>query len=221
MTGAVQRRGIGEHNTVVTDFSLQEREHIRVKIRIIAYYMNLRRKELTMTREERNRYVVDNMRLIYSTLKPFRGMNNYDDLVQVGTLGMIESLDRMKGNEICTSYITSYIKGYVLKYINRIDVAIKPNARAKQGIDCGSLDNVLDDGTTFGDMMQDDNNMIDDVITICAYERMISKLSKKAQKPMRCLLSGYDTTDAAKICGLSYARVGQIKKMCDKKLVSA
>lgn len=222
MTGAVQRRGTGEHNTVVTDFSLQEREHIRVKIRIIAYCMNLRRKELTMTREDRNRYVIDNMKLVYSILKPFRCMHNYDDLVQVGTLGMIDALDRMKDNEIHTSYITRYVKGYVLRYINRVDIAIKPNARAKQRIDCGSLDKMLsDDGTTFGDMILDDNSLIDDVITKCAYEHMISMLSKKTQKPMLCLLSGYDTTDAAKICGISYERVSQIKKMCDKKLVSA
>ena len=86
-----------------------------------------------------------------------------------------------------------------------------------------SLDKIVnDDGDSYGDsFLEDRHDCIGELITMMDFEHMVDQLSPRTQKPMRCMLQGYGMTDTAKMCGISFERVRQIKKLCNRELVAS
>lgn len=71
-----------------------------------------------MTKEERNKIVEENMALVKSICGKYKALNSsldYDDLVQIGALGLIAAVDKFdktRGNKFST-FAYPYIKGYI------------------------------------------------------------------------------------------------------------
>lgn len=177
-----------------------------------------------MTREERNRFVEDNLKFVHHLLKPYNRLPNYEDYYMQGVLGMIDALDNMEG-EINKSYIGSYVTGYVKRYINRIDVPVTPISNRRgtyERVDCCSLNCSLGDDTsdTFEDVLADANDAIDDAITYADFKAAMDKTNVRNKKPFEFLLKGYNRTDAAKMSGISRQRVDQMCAMLDRSVVA-
>ena len=70
--------------------------------------------------EIRNQKIIENIKLVYFHLNKYRGFPNYEDIVQVGMLALVEAIDRSKDLEhLNRNYIGLYIRGYVERIINR------------------------------------------------------------------------------------------------------
>ena len=176
--------------------------------------------------ELRNQKIMENIKLVYFHLNKYHGFPNYDDIIQEGVLALVEAIDRSKDLEhLNRKYIGIYINRYVERYIQFGDVTVRTPFHWKdvEKPQYVSLDKIVnDDGDSYGDsFLQDRHDCIGELITMIDFGHMVDQLSPRTQKPMRCMLQGYGMTDTAKMCGISFERVRQIKKLCNRELVAS
>ena len=176
--------------------------------------------------EMRNQKIIENIKLVYFHLNKYRGFPNYEDIVQVGMLALVEAIDRSKDLEhLNRNYIGLYIRGYVERFVNYEDVPIRtqfnrPDVEKPQYVAADKA--VNEDGEPYADVfLADTHDYIGDLVTMIDFGHMVDQLSPRTQKPMRCMLKGYGMTDTAKMCGISFERVRQIKKLCNRELVAS
>lgn len=176
--------------------------------------------------ELRNQKIMENIKLVYFHLNKYRGFPNYEDIIQVGMMALVEAIDRSKDLEhLNRNYIGLYIQGYVRRYLNydAETIRLPHNREDLDKYRYVSMDKVIDEtGDTYGDLMLEDKyDCIGELITMIDFGHMVDQLSPRTQKPMRCMLQGYGMADAAKLCGISVERVRQIKNKCNRELVAS
>lgn len=176
--------------------------------------------------ELRNQKIMENVKLVYFHLNKYRGFPNYDDIIQAGMLALVEAIDRSKDLEhLNRNYIGLYIRGYVERFVNYEDVPVRtqfnrPDIEKPQYVAADKP--VNEDGESYADVfLADEHDCIGELITMIDFNHMVDQLSPRTQKPMRCMLQGYGMTDTAKMCGISFERVRQIKKLCNRELVAS
>ncbi|MCM1400337.1 MAG: hypothetical protein NC225_12750 [Clostridium sp.] len=142
-------------------------------------------------------------------------MPNYDDLFMEGVLAAIKALDNADEAGGINAYIGKSIYCSVMNYLSRVDVPLTPKSTGKgtyYKVSCCSLDRQIKDETgsmCFGDMLQDTENELDEVVTRCDFERMIDNYNGKHKEEMYLFLDGYDRKDVAKAMGISYEALRQ------------
>ena len=175
-----------------------------------------------MTREERNKFVEENLGLVHYWLKKYQDYPNYEDLFGYGVLGMIDALDRMKGDIINRGYLKMYVTGYVKNCSGRCEnnmYKICPKKGVYEKIDCYSIDKPIEeaDSDCFGDLIPDEKQFFDDVITACDFERELERVCNKHKTEMLMFLDGYEKTEISKKIGISYEALRQQILKLDKK----
>lgn len=176
-----------------------------------------------MTREERNKFVEENLGLVHYWLKKYQDCSNYEDLVGYGIIGMIDALDRMEGEIINSGYLKRYVVGYVTRLNIKNEEPIykvNPGKGIYEKVDYCSLDlPVGEDGKNdcLGDFITDEKQTYNDVITYCDFENELNRVCNKHKEEMMLFLEGYSRTEIAKEIGLSYEGLRQQILKLDKK----
>lgn len=175
---------------------------------------------------KRNRWIEENLNYIHFMLKKFHGMPNYEDLFMEGVLAAIKALDNADESKGIHAYVGKNIYCSVLNYLNRIDVPVTPKSTGKgtyYKVSCYSLDKQIKDeaeSMCFGDMIQDTENEMDEVVTRCDFERMIDNYNGKHKQEMYLFLDGYDRKDVAKAMGITYEALRQNLEKMKRKYVA-
>lgn len=168
-----------------------------------------------MTREERNKFVEENMGLVHYWLRKYRDLPQYEDMFGYGILGLINALDNIKG-AINTGYIKKYVIGYAVRGSNRYCNSMSkpsPGGGVYERVDCLSLDAQLtdteEDSATFGELLVDNVDTYDEVMTACDFENLLYEKKIKNPDAYMLLTQGYDRKDVAEELGVSYECVRQ------------
>lgn len=178
-----------------------------------------------MTREERNKFVEENLGLVHYWLRKYRDYPNYEDLVGYGVLGMIDALDRMEGEIINSGYLKRYVVGYVTRLNIKNEEPIYkiiPGKGIYEKVDWCSLSAPLsDDGNScMADVIPDTKNAYNDVITRCDFERELERVKNKHKDEMMLMIDGYGISDVAKELGVLYETIRQQTLKLNRKKIS-
>lgn len=174
-----------------------------------------------MTREERNKFVEENMGLVHYWLRSFKDIPHYEDIYAYGIIGLIDALDRTK-EKVNLGYLKKYVIGYATRYSQKYCSSMSkslPYDGGYERVDCLSLDMQMVDGkedsATYGEMLVDDSNPYDDIITVYDFENLLYEKKIKNPEAYLLLAQGYDRKDVAEELDISYERVRQqLSKLC-------
>lgn len=170
-------------------------------------------------KKARDKLISHNLRLVAHIVKKFQNSLEADDLISVGTIGLIKAVDTYdynKGSQLST-YASRCIE-------NEILMLIRSNKRHKDVISLSSTYKGKTDGDelTLEDILvgDDDEMFIHDVETACVYDQALD-IMKKELTPTefeilkhRYGLEGYDALtqkEVADIFGYSRSYISRIE----------
>lgn len=175
--------------------------------------------------DSREQLVMHNLRLAVKKARDFQGTGiEMDELVEVAVMGMMGGIDAFRpdrGASIGT-YIARCMENMICKEVRR------RGAKKNTGI-VVSLDVVMNEDDwrreTFGDKLQSDWNMEDELETMldCEEVRRALGMLQKREREVICMLYGIgmqrkNQTEAARVVGVSQPSVGKIEKRALRKL---
>lgn len=111
----------------------------------------------------KNILIEHNLRLVAHIAKKYAGENNFDDLVSIGTIGLIKGINTFNPEK--TSKLTTYIARCIEN-----EVLMTLRASKKQSQEVSLEDSIGTDkegnNMTFADILQADENDISDIIAL-------------------------------------------------------
>lgn len=173
----------------------------------------------------KNILIEHNLRLVAHIAKKYAGENNFDDLVSVGTIGLIKGINTFNPEK--TSKLTTYIARCIE---NEVLMTLRASKKLTQEV---SLDDSIGtdkegNNMTFSDILQADEDDISDIIAmkidIKKLYNAILKVLSEDEKNILCwrygLLNSRRKTqkEIADILGISRSYVSRIEKKAIKKL---
>ena len=173
----------------------------------------------------KNILIEHNLRLVAHIAKKYAGENNFDDLVSVGTIGLIKGIntfDKSKTSKL-TTYIARCIENEVLMTM-RASKRISNEVSLEESIGSDKEGNNM----TFSDILQADTDDISDIIALkIDIKKLYSAMSEvltNDEKNILCwrygLLNEKRKTqkEVSDILGISRSYVSRIEKKAIKKL---
>jgi RNA polymerase sigma factor (sigma-70 family) len=178
-----------------------------------------------MTVEERNAWIVDNIRFIHAACQQWRYREDYEDIIQTAVIGTSYALDRVDeslGDKAVRGYVTAYIEGYVRNYwLKKTSTVYIPRYYVDHGVtvDCLSIEYEYDDGDTFESLyLSSEERGYEEVEVMEDFRRCIKNLPEKVRKTALMIAEGYERKDVAEADGCSKQninlRVDSIKRAC-------
>lgn len=179
-----------------------------------------------MTVNERNKWIIDNQRLIHKICQKWRCRRDYDDIVQTAFIGAIRALDNSDdkyNGKALRGYISAYIEGYVMNYCIKKDCVVTlPRYYYDKGVrlDVMSIDYEYDK-QDFEELYLSDNEPgYEKADVMNDFENAISNLDDHLKRTARMLAAGYERKDIQKVekCTQQaiYERIKKIRKSCRK-----
>lgn len=180
--------------------------------------------------EARKKLIKHNLRIVLKIASDFQRSINlpFDDLLGIGSLGLIKAIDNFdinRGYKLSTlSY--RYIENVFNEYI-RVSKMKKRDNSADISLEAQIYENKDGDGITLAEAIKDDTLLLEDVIFNNIRDEKIRNILKKLTKEERELLylrygiiDGINHTldDIAKIQGVSVERIRQKSAKALKKL---
>ena len=99
-----------------------------------------------MTREQRNQWIVDNIKFIHHISKKYRKLPLYEDILQTACWGALEALKRVEygtDEKEIRQYVAKYAEGYIIEkciYANKCLLHIPYNVIKDTNIRVDSID---------------------------------------------------------------------------------
>ena len=182
-----------------------------------------------MTREE-EKLVSDNMNLVYTIAKKYKGYMEWEDLVQYGVLGLCTAATRFNPDKgKFKDFSSIYIEGHISRAIRDYSGWIG-SSRDRQKGNCikpisftdynkpGETDNHKDPTTKYNDVIESissDDESIEDTAVIL---ETLSHLNDREQFVAKCLVTGYSMKVIGESLGISAPMVHHIKGKIKSKL---
>lgn len=173
----------------------------------------------------KNILIEHNLRLVAHIAKKYAGDNNFDDLVSVGTIGLIKGINTFNPEK--TSKLTTYIARCIE---NEVLMTLRASKKLTQEV---SLDDSIGtdkegNNMTFSDILQADENDISDIIfdkiNVKRLYVAIGSVLTEDEKNIICWRYGLlgkkrkTQKEVADILGISRSYVSRIEKKAIKKL---
>lgn len=182
-----------------------------------------------MTTEEQ-KLVTDNMKLVYTIAKKYKGYMEWEDLTQYGILGLCTAATRFNSEKgKFKDFSSIYIEGYISRAIRDCSGWIG-SARDRQKGKCikpisftdynkpGETDNHKDPTTKYNDVIESissEEESIEDVVVLL---ETLSHLNTREQFVARGLVTGYSMKVIGESLGISAPMVHHIKSKVKSKL---
>lgn len=177
-----------------------------------------------MTTIDRNKWLIDNQKLILKICAKWNYRRDYEDILQTAYLGAIAALDKSNdnyNNKALRAFVSSYIDGYVMNYCIKKDCVVGiPRHAWDHGVrvDVISIDYEYEDGDFEEFYLGETDKGYEEAELMTDFRSAISKLPEKVQKTALMLAEGYERKDAAEVDGCSRQninlRVKQIQEAC-------
>lgn len=154
---------------------------------------------------------LNNVGLIWDSLKSLN-LNIFDeDLFQVGAIGFLKALYTYKTEKefLFSTYANKCIKNEILSIFRKkkeVQISFSLDEPLKNG-----------EGIFFFDMIPDNNNYYDDVLFNCSIEDGFNVLSENEIKVISLLKEGKTQRQIGKIMGISQPETSRILKRACKK----
>lgn len=173
----------------------------------------------------KNVLIEHNLRLVAHIAKKYAGENNFDDLVSVGTIGLIKGINTFNPEK--TSKLTTYIARCIE---NEVLMTLRTSKKQSQEVSLEDSIGTDKEGNnmTFSDILQADENDISDIIALKIDIRKlydaIDLVLTQDEKKILCwrygLLNERRKTqkEISQILGISRSYVSRIEKKAIKKL---
>lgn len=182
-----------------------------------------------MTAEQEKR-VTDNLGLIHGVLRKYTWTNkNYEDYYQAGCVGLVMAAQRYdpgRGIKFST-YASSYIRAAIQDQYSKYECSTLKLPRdvvyqdgTKPFPICHSLQDAPEDtcGMTYEDMMPDDSNDIDNLVSDIAFREKLAALPEREQKIAALLIAGKSQQQIADAVGTSQANVSRLAHKIGKAI---
>ncbi len=173
----------------------------------------------------KNILIEHNLRLVAHIAKKYSNDNNSEDLISIGTIGLIKGINTFNKdkNPKLVTYIARCIENEVLMYLRSLK---------KQGLEI-SIDECIGtdkegNNMSFADILpSEDEDIADSISAKCDREvlrTIMERVLKKSEYDILCWRYGMDDTprktqkEVAKILGISRSYVSRIEKKALQKL---
>lgn len=175
-----------------------------------------------LTPEERDQRIVDNIKLVYHMVQqlPHINPNNYDDLVQIGRIGLIKAVstfDETKGTKFAT-YASRCINNEIYMYFRKertynSDISLNEVIYTGKDGENLELEDILGNEDDFVDEIGDEE-VITNVLSI-----ILNVMEPKEAIAMLYKISGiYTQREIGKSLGLSQSYVSRLKEKAEQHL---
>ena len=174
-----------------------------------------------MTKEQRNQWLIDNLKFVYTVCKKWRYMPDYEDILQVGCLATLQALLRVENGtdeKAIRGYVSEYINGTVIRYLdlNKHKLHV-PYQKINEVCLCvDSIDYEYTDGEgktkTYEEIhLADYDNGYDEAETMTDFERFTEKLKPKQRAVFVTMANVGNQTEAGQLLG--YARGERVRQI--------
>jgi len=176
-------------------------------------------------KQAKNTLIEHNLRLVAHIAKKYSNENNAEDLISIGTIGLIKGVNTFnpQKNPKPSTYIARCIENEVLMHLR----STKKQACEISIDECIGTDKE-GNNMTFSDILPADENDIADVISAkcdaVLLRKVMGKFLKKSEYDILCWRYGLNNTpkktqrEVASILGISRSYVSRIEKKALEKL---
>lgn len=182
-----------------------------------------------MTRDEANAFMADNVALIHSVLKPFKGCEDYEDLFQEASIGFYKGIMSynprfgVKISTFCFECAKNEVKMLLRRNSAKSRTASVISLDGLQDPDSGKYDNMLERSLTDKDSLHPVTEDIGDTVSNkevvdAAMSIIRNEMSPEEQLVIQRFMEGQPQAITAKEIGASQAKVSKILKYAMSKL---
>lgn len=165
-----------------------------------------------MDRKERNKFIVENLRLAYYAAEKYRKSSfPYDDVLGACFLGLVKAAETFDKEK--SSFTT-----YAMKVmVNEVRLFIRGENK-KSGYSFQSIDAQLDNGVIVADAIPDKRDYFENVLAWDSFDAWIQSLDGKERDVVTLSASGLTQLQIAKEIGISQSYVSRILRAAKGKL---
>jgi RNA polymerase sigma factor (sigma-70 family) len=155
-----------------------------------------------------NELVTDNQNLVHAVIHKFyEGRDEYDDLFQIGCIGLWKAAERYDPSRAkFSTFATKYIFNAIGCYLRKKHLATVP------------LETGIGEGLTIADTITDRTQDVEGVLTKIVISENLKYLSKKQLIILNLMLLGYGTTGIAQMLKVSKQNISALQKIIRNKL---
>lgn len=170
-----------------------------------------------MEREQRNQWIIDNMKFVFAVCKKWRKRDDYEDILQTAFKAAIIALDRADEDadgKAIRSYVAKYINGIVGRECFNSILYIPHRDREDYTLSVLSIDKeiVTDNSTNPIDAeslwLRTEEHGYDDAIERETYLTTTRHLTDTIRRRGLMLIAGYSQSDVARIEGCAPQAIG-------------
>ena len=177
-------------------------------------------------KEARNKLIEHNLRLVAHIAKKFESKDAYqDDLISIGTIGLIKGIDTYKQNKSTkiTTYAARCIQNEILMFFrsnkkNQNNISLNDSIGFdKEGNEISLIDVLKCDSKDLADLLHDENN----IFLLNKYLKLLNKREKEIVIKRYGLHNHKEMTqkEIAKELGISRSYVSRIEKRALTKML--
>lgn len=181
---------------------------------------------LKKDKDARNKLIEHNLRLVAHIVKKFEGKTSEtDDLISIGTIGLIKGIDTYKKNKATkiTTYAARCVQNEILMYFrsnkkNQNNVSINDSIGFdKEGNEINLIDVLKNESQDLADILHDKNN----IFLLNKYLRLLNDREKEIIIKRYGLQNSKEMTqkEIAKCLGISRSYVSRIEKRALTKML--
>lgn len=185
-----------------------------------------------MTRDEANAFIADNLPLIHSVLKPYKGCDDYEDLFQEASIGFYKGImsydpgHGVKMTTYCFECAKNQVKMSLRRNSTKSRTASVVSLDGMQDPDTGKYDNMLEknlgENDSFHPAAEDIGETVGNKEVFDAAMVIIrNEMSEEEQLVLQRFMEGQPQAITAKEIGASQAKVSKIQKLALAKLALA
>lgn len=184
------------------------------------------KKMLQGDKDARNKLIEHNLRLVAHIVKKFESKDNFqDDLISIGTIGLIKGIDTYKQNKSTkiTTYAARCIQNEILMFFrsnkkNQNNVSLNDSiGYDKDGNEISLIDILKSESKDLADLLHDKNN----IFLLNKYLKLLSNREKEIIVKRYGLQNNKEMTqkEIAKELGISRSYVSRIEKRSLTKML--
>lgn len=177
-------------------------------------------------KEARNKLIEHNLRLVAHIVKKFENKdNNTDDLISIGTIGLIKGIDTYKQNKSTkiTTYAARCVQNEILMFFrsnkkHQNDVSLNDSiGYDKEGNEISLIDVLKSESKDLADILHDENN----IFLLNKYLKLLNNREKEIIIKRYGLKNHKEMTqkEIAKQLGISRSYVSRIEKRALTKML--
>ncbi len=177
-------------------------------------------------KDARNKLIEHNLRLVAHIVKKFESKdNNSDDLISIGTIGLIKGIDTYKQNKSTkiTTYAARCVQNEILMYFrsnkkNQNNVSLNDSiGYDKEGNEISLIDVLKSESKDLADLLHDENN----IFLLNKYLKLLDEREKEIIIKRYGLKNHKEMTqkEIAKELGISRSYVSRIEKRALTKML--